>query len=67
MSNAEEVPHTYDNAMTDPTLTGCVCGYGGERSKTRISLVQGLLLFSMSQKETWKYVPVTIESKNDIE
>ena len=25
--------HTYDDAMTDPTLTGCTCGYGGKEAK----------------------------------
>jgi len=29
----EEVPHTYDDTMTDPTPTGCVCGDGGKEAK----------------------------------
>jgi len=32
----EEVPHTYDDMMTDPTLTGCVDMAGKKQNKNFI-------------------------------
>src|SRR5258708_21619676 len=59
----EEIPHTYDDAMTDPTPTGCACGYGGEGAKKRFFRILGCFYFFLPLKRIVKLYPSQLNIK----